>query len=80
MRWVVEAVIALSLSPGGFTASELARQVRLLSKPSESEYGVRRVAYDLKRLCGKKIVRRIGTTRGYETILKGLRTMAALWC
>ena len=31
MRWVVEAVIALclSLSPEGFTASELARQVRM---------------------------------------------------
>src|SRR5712672_4800886 len=34
MRWVVEALIALccaSASPQGFTASELARQVRLLS-------------------------------------------------
>jgi hypothetical protein len=31
MRWVVDAVIALrlSLSPHGFTASELARQVRV---------------------------------------------------
>ena len=78
MRWVVEAVIALSPSPGGFTASDLASQVRALSKRSESEYGARRAAYDLKKLRGKKIVRRIARTRRYESLPKGLRAMAAL--
>jgi hypothetical protein len=78
MRWVVEAVIALSPSPGGFTASGLASHVRVFSKQSESEYGARRAAYDLKKLRGKKIVRRIGQTRRYESIPKGLRAMAAL--
>src|SRR3989442_2419352 len=39
IRWVAVAAIALSPSPGGFTASDLARQVRALSKQSESEYG-----------------------------------------
>jgi hypothetical protein len=78
MRWVVEALIALSPSPGGFTASELASQVRALSRQRESEYGPRRAAYDLKKLRGKKIVRRIGQTRRYESIPKGLRAMAAL--
>ena len=53
MRWVIEAVIALSPSPGGFTASELADQVRTLRKQSESDYGSRRAAYDLKKLRGK---------------------------
>ena len=47
MRSVVEAVIALSPAPGGFTASELASQVRAFSKQSESQYGPRRAAYDL---------------------------------
>jgi hypothetical protein len=78
MRWVVEAVIALSPSPGGFTASDLASQVRGLSKQSESQYGARRAAYDLKKLRGKNIVRRIGQTRRYESMPKGLRAMAAL--
>src|SRR5205814_7516011 len=78
MRWVAEASIALSPSPGGFTASDLARHVRVLSKQSESEYGARRAAYDLKKLRGKKIVRRIGQTRRYESIPKGLRAMTAL--
>lgn len=78
MRWVIEALIALSPSPGGFTASDLARQVRAISRQSESEYGPRRAAYDLKKLRGKKVVRRIGQTRRYESIPKGLRAMAAL--
>ena len=78
MRWVIEALIALSPSPGGFTASELASQVRVLSKQSESEYGPRPAAYDLKKLRGKKVVRRIGQTRKYESIPSGLRAMTAL--
>jgi hypothetical protein len=78
MRWVIEALIALSPSPGRFTASELARQVRMISKQTESEYGPRHAAYDLKKLRGKNVVRRIGQTRRYESIPKGLRAMAAL--
>ena len=78
MRWVIDAVMALAPSPRGFTASELARQVRVLSHQSETEYGARRAAYDLKKLRGKQIVRRIGQTRRYESIPKGLRAMAAL--
>ena len=53
MRWVVEALIALCVSSSearGFTASHLARQVRLLSNQAESEYGPRLAAYDLKKL------------------------------
>jgi hypothetical protein len=78
MRWVVEAVISLSPSPDGFTASQLAGQVQALSKQNPSAYGARRAAYDLKKLRGKKIVRRIGGTRRYESVPKGLRAMAAL--
>src|SRR6202166_3444204 len=78
MRWVIEALIVLSPSPGGFTASELARQVRALSTQSESDYGPRRAAYDLKKLRGKKIVRRTGQPRRYESLPRGLRAMVAL--
>jgi len=78
MRWVVEAVIALSPSPDGFTASDLARQVQRLSKQSASEYGARRAGYDLKKLRGKQIVQRIGKTHRYESLPKGLKAMAAL--
>jgi hypothetical protein len=81
MRWVVEAVIALclslSLSPHGFTASELARQVRMLSNQAECQYDARRAAYDLKKLRGKKIVHRIGQTRRYQSTSSGLKAMVA---
>ncbi|PYV59486.1 MAG: hypothetical protein DMG98_05575 [Acidobacteria bacterium] len=78
MRWVAEAVLALSPSPGGFTASELAHQVRTVSRQSESQYGARRAAYDLKKFRGKQIVCRIDKTPRYEPIPRGLRAMAAL--
>src|SRR5262245_62713576 len=80
MRWVVEALTALCVSPSpqGFTASELVRQVRLLSNQAESEYGPRRAAYDLKKLRAKNIVQRIGQTRRYESTASGLRAMVAL--
>jgi hypothetical protein len=78
MRWVIEALIALSPFPGGFTASELASQVRVLSQQSEAEYRPRQAAYDLKKLRGKKVVRRIGQTRRYESLPQGLRAMTAL--
>ena len=65
-------------SPDGFTASELADRVRALGKHSQSHYGACRAAYDLKKLRGKQIVRRIGRTRRYEPMPTGLRAMTAL--
>lgn len=38
MRRVAEAVLALSPSPAGFTASDLAREVRAVNGQPESEY------------------------------------------
>jgi hypothetical protein len=74
MRTVVEAVIALSPSPNGFTASDIAARVRERCPP----YGPRHAAYDLKKLRGKQIVRRIGHTRRYEPLASGLRAITAL--
>ena len=78
MRWVAEAVLVLAPSPGGFAASDLAHQVRTLSRQDESAYGARRAAYDLKKLRGKQIVSRIGKTQRYQPVPSGLRTMTAL--
>lgn len=78
MRHVVEALIALSPSPNGFTASDLAARVRASSKQTPLQYGPRHAAYDLKKLRGKQIIRRIGHTRRYEPLPTGLRAMTAL--
>ena len=42
------------------------------------QYGPRHAAYDLKKLRGKQIVRRIGQTRRYQPLAAGLRAITAL--
>ena len=78
MRRVTQAVLALAPSPNGFTPTGLAHQVQLLSRHSESQYGTRRAAYDLKKLRGKQLIHRIPHTQKYEAIPQGLKAMAAL--
>jgi hypothetical protein len=77
IRWVIEAVIALSPLSDGLTASELADHVRALGKQRASEYSARHAAYDLKKLRGKNIVRRIRKTHRYESLPNGL--LARWW-
>ena len=64
--------------PRNMRASALADQVRALGNQSPSAYGPRKAAYDLKKLRGKQIVRRIGSTRRYEPLPPGLRAITAL--
>ena len=78
LRHVAAAVIALSASPDGFTASALADQVRAFGDQSPSAYGPRQAVYDLKKLRGKDVVQRIGSTRRYEVMPSGLRAITAL--
>ena len=78
IQLVAQAVIALSASPDGFTASQLAGRVRALGKDSQNQYRSCHAAYDLKKLRGKQIVRRIGQTRRYQAAPTGLRAIAAL--
>ena len=78
MRWVAEAVVALSTVSDGFTASELAARVCALGQQTAAQYGPTRAAYDLKKFRGQRIVQRIGQTRRYQARLPGLRAIAAL--
>jgi len=78
MRRVADAVLALASSPTGFTASDLAEKVRAMSGESDSAYGARRAAYDIKKLRGKGMVLKIGALRRYEPLPAGLRALTAL--
>jgi hypothetical protein len=78
MRWVAEAVIALSAASDGFTASDLAARVRALGQQTLAQYGPTRAAYDLKKFRGQQIVQRIGATRRYEAGPAGLKAITAL--
>jgi hypothetical protein len=44
----------------------------------DPDYQSRQAAYDLKKLRGKDMVRRVGTTRHYAPTSSGLRALAAL--
>jgi hypothetical protein len=76
LRHAAQAILALSLLPEGFTASQMAEQVR--SRCGQPEYSARHAAYDLKKFRAKELIRRIGSTRRYEAIPSGLRALAAL--
>ena len=76
MRAVVEAVLSLAPKPDGFTASDLAVKTgAFLRQPT---YTSRQAAYDLRKLRGKELVERLGTTRRYRPATPAIRTLVAL--
>jgi hypothetical protein len=76
MRAVMEGVIGLSVNPRGFTASEVAGRVKEILGKSVPNYHARQASYDLKKLRGKDLVRRIKNSRFYEPSQEALRAMA----
>jgi hypothetical protein len=76
MRAVIEAVLHLAPKPDGFTAGELAvRTGELLRQPT---YTPRHAAYDLRKLRGKGLVERVGTTRRYQPTTPAIGMLVAL--
>lgn len=78
MRAVVQATVALSPQPGGFTAAQLAERVREQQGSALAYYSARRAAYDLRKLRGKEVVQRLGPTRRYQVQPAGVRVLAGL--
>ena len=77
MRWVIERVIALSPSRRWIHGFRLEMKVRAMNHRTMSDYSSRRATYDLKKLRGKQILRKVGGRR-YEPIPEGFRAIAAL--
>ncbi len=75
-RAALAAGLSLSLSPKGFIVSEFASRVQSIPGQSDSQYGKRRAAYDLKKKRGKKLLEISG--RRYKITTDGLRTIAAV--
>jgi hypothetical protein len=76
MQSVAAAVLAVAITPRGFTASDVVRQVQRLGGTVASTYTPRQAAYDLKKLRAKDFVRRIDGTRRYQALPSGLKTLA----
>ncbi len=75
-RAVMEALLALSPNPAGFTSSELATKVARLLK--DDRYSPSRAAYDLRKFRCKGLAARIPRSRRYLVEPSALRAMAAL--
>src|SRR4249919_3161783 len=76
-RHVVDAVVALSTRPNGFTVAQLAEAVRQRSGQDVNIYSARNAAYDVAKLAGKTLVRRIERSRRYAVDPPGVRTLCA---
>jgi hypothetical protein len=76
-RRMVDAVIELSTKPDGFTVAQLAETVRQRSGQDASTYSARNAAYDLAKMVGKTLVRRIERSRRYAVDPPGLRVLCA---
>jgi hypothetical protein len=76
VRAVIESVLALSVLPRGFRASDVAQRVRVsLGDPG---YQTSRAAYDLRKLRGKGLVSKLPRSRRYHACPQALRALAAL--
>ena len=62
-RHVMDAVVALSTRPSGFTLAQVAQAVQQRAAPSTKAYTSRNAAYDLAKLSGKKLVHRVKGSR-----------------
>lgn len=78
MRCVAKAVLALSIRPDGFSASQAAEHVRAQGRTDLHEYGSRQAAYDLQKFECKGLVYRLGKGRRYGIKADGLRAISAL--
>ena len=72
----MEAVIALAAAPHGLHCADLATKVQ---SSTLHDYTPRQAAYDLKKLRGKNLVRKIDNSRRYEPVPESLQNMAALF-
>jgi hypothetical protein len=77
-RTTLAAVLALAVSPEGFTITDLAAKVRALTGAGAQDYTARQAAYDLRKLRGKQLVVKPGRTRRYHVPGQAARTIAAL--
>ena len=76
-RHVVDAVVELSTRPNGFTVAQLAEAVRQRSDQDANTYSARHAAYDVAKMLGKMLLRRIERSRRYAVDPPAVRTLCA---
>jgi hypothetical protein len=63
-RAALAAALALAPAPGGFTVADFAARVQAMT--GQETYTIRQAAYDLRKLRGKNLAVKPGTTRRYQ--------------
>ena len=76
IRAALAAVLALSITPGGFTVKDLAAKVHTTT--GNTDYTTRQAAYDLRKFRGKRLVVKPGRSHRYHVPPQPARTIAAL--
>ena len=75
-RAALAAALALAAAPHGFTVAEFTAKARLLNR--HADYTIRQGACDLRKLRGKNLAVKPGSTRRYHIPPEAARTIAAL--
>ena len=78
-RTALAAVLALASAPTGFTVADLTTKARAMTGQTPADYTVRQAAYDLKKLRGKGLITKLGSTRRYQVQPPAMRGIAALF-
>jgi hypothetical protein len=76
IRAALAAVLALSVTSGGFTVAEFTTKVHAMT--GNVGYTIRQAAYDLRKLRGKELIAKPGRTRRYHLTPQNAGTIAAL--
>jgi hypothetical protein len=76
IRAALAAVLALSVTSGGFTVAEFTTKVHAMT--GNVGYTTRQAAYDLRKLRGKELIAKPGRTRRYHLTPQNAGTIAAL--
>src|SRR5260370_34708242 len=76
IRAALSAALALAAAPRGFTIAAHAAKVRALTH--DGRYTAQQAAYDLRKLRGKGLAAKPGSTRRYHIPPEAARTIAAL--
>jgi len=78
MRNALAAVLALAVSPAGFSVAEFANKVRALTGQAPPQYSIHQAAYDLRKLRGKQLLDKPGRSRRYHVPNHAARTIAGI--
>ena len=78
IRHALAAVLALAVSPVGFSVGEFTAKVRTMTGAADEDYTVRQGAYDLRKLRAKELVHKPERSRRYHVPTDAARTITGI--